>query len=289
MKRVITGPLKTIGHYRAQLGETPVWCARSQSLLWVDILAQRLLRYWPGENARTQIHAMPPFTSAVLLTTQEETFLTVSQSGIGLYDYAHSHFTPLCDYPADAIGTRPNEAAIAPDGALWFSTMDPAAEKAIGSWYRFASGDNAPQRLLGNQLVPNTLQWHGDKIWFADSLLHRFYCAQMSRSEIFELTAHSVDGIPDGSALTATGQLINARWGQSRLVRYQLCETNLEELDSLALPVMQPSSCTFGGPDLNELYITSARDGLERPNETEGALLSISTTLTGLPAGLFQL
>ena len=167
--------------------------------------------------------------------------------------------------------------------------MDPAAEKAIGSWYRFASGDNAPQRLLGNQLVPNTLQWHGDKIWFADSLLHRFYCAQMSRSEIFELTAHSVDGIPDGSALTAKGQLINARWGQSRLVRYQLCETNLEELDSLALPVMQPSSCTFGGPDLNELYITSARDGLERPNETEGALLSISTTLTGLPAGLFQL
>ena len=77
MKRVVTGPLKTIGHYRAQLGETPVWCARSQSLLWVDILAQRLLRHWPGENARIQIHSMPPFTSAVLLTTQVETFLTV--------------------------------------------------------------------------------------------------------------------------------------------------------------------------------------------------------------------
>lgn len=55
------------------------------------------------------------------------------------------------------------------------------------------------------------------------------------------------------------------------------------------LPVMQPSSCTFGSLDLNELYITSARDGLEQPNETDGALLSISTTLTGLPAGLFQL
>jgi len=36
-----------VGDYRAELGETPVWCQRTQSLLWVDILAQRVLRYWP--------------------------------------------------------------------------------------------------------------------------------------------------------------------------------------------------------------------------------------------------
>lgn len=289
MKRVVTQPLKTVGSYRAMLGETPVWCPRSQSLLWVDILAQRLLRYWPQENDRIEIHAMPPFTSAVLLTTQEETFLAVSQSGVWRYDYARKRLTALCDYPADAAGTRPNEAAIAPDGTLWFSTMDPAAEKAIGSWYRFACGDTAPQRLLGNQLVPNTLVWHDDHIWFADSLLHRFYCASLYPSQIFELTTHSVDGIPDGSALTSEGQLINARWGQSRLVRCQLSGTQLQEIDSLALPVTQPSSCTFGGPKLSELYITSARGGLAQPNEMDGALLRIATPLTGLPAGLFKL
>jgi len=278
-----------IGSYRAQLGETPVWCTQSQSLLWVDILAQRLLRYWPAQKGRLDIHPMPLFTSAVLLTTQKERFLTVSQSGIALYDYDTQRFTPLCDYPSDAFGTRPNEAAIAPDGALWFSTMDPAAEKAIGGWYRFAVGNSAPQHLLGNQRVPNTLQWHNGHIWFADSLLNRFYCAQLVQSQLVTRAVHCVDGIPDGSALTGDGQLINARWGQSRLVRYQLRETQAQELDSLALPVAQPSSCTFGGPDLSELYITSARDGLSHPTETDGALLRISTPLTGVPAGHFQL
>jgi len=279
--------IQVVNDYRAQLGETPVWCARSQSLLWVDILQQRLLRYWPESSGRTEIHAMPPFTSAVLLTGKEEVFLTVSQNGIALYDYAHQRFEPLYDYPTDAADTRPNEAAIAPDGALWFSTMDPAASQAIGSWYRFAWGDVAPRRLLGGLLVPNTLQWHDGHVWFADSLRHSFYCTPAADTTLSSLTTHPVDGIPDGSALTTSGQLINARWGQSRLVRCQLSGPHMRELDALPLPVRQPSSCTFGGPDLSTLFITSARDGLSQPGATDGALLCTATRLTGQPAGQF--
>lgn len=284
------GSIRTVGQYRAQLGETPVWCARSQSLLWVDILQQRLLRYWPDQDERIDVHPLPPFTSAVLLTSQAETFLAVSQQGITLYDYACQRFSdPLCPYPADASGTRPNEAAIAPDGSLWFSTMHPAAEKPIGSWYRFAIGDTTPRPLIGEQLVPNTLHWYDGKVWFADSLRHRFYCAEDEVTSLLELTTHDVDGLPDGSALSVSGQLLNARWGQSRLVRYQLSGRQMTELGHLPLPVVQPSSCTFGGPTLSDLYITSARDGLLQPTGMDGALLTMTTTLTGQPAGLFNL
>ncbi|WP_313081157.1 SMP-30/gluconolactonase/LRE family protein [Atlantibacter sp.] len=278
-----------IGSYRAQLGETPVWCMRSQSLLWVDILQQCLLRYWPTEDQRLEERPMPPFTSAVLLTQQPETFLVVSQDGIRLYDYATGNFKHYCDYPDDARGTRPNEAAIAPDGALWFSTMDPAAEAALGSWYRLAPGDNAPQRLLSQQWVPNTLHWYDGNIWFADSFRHCFYCADDRINSLTPLAVHPVDGIPDGSALTTDGQLINARWGQSRLVRNQLDGRQIIELDCLPLPVLQPSSCTFGGPTLSDLYITSARQGLSQPSKTDGALLRVTTTLTGVPARYFRL
>lgn len=287
MKSVVSSPIKVHGSYRARLGETPVWCTRSQSLLWVDILEQRLLRYWPGAGGRTEIHVMPPLASAVLLTTQKETFLVVSQSGIWLYDYLHQGLTAYCEYPSEAAGTRPNEAVVAPDGALWFSTMDPAAEKPTGSWYRLAPGERQARCVLSNQLVPNTLQWHEGNIWFADSLRQHIYCAQWSGTQLIELAAHHVEGIPDGSALTTEGQLINARWGQSQLVRYQLSGIQLQAQDNLSLPVTQPSSCTFGGPDFSELYITSAREGLAQPSETDGALLSLSTTLTGLPAALF--
>jgi len=56
----------------------------------------------------------------------------------------------------------------------------------------------------------------------------------------------------------------------------------------IELPVTQPTSCVFGGPDLKTLYITSAAVGLENSgNALEGALLSIKTDVAGLPCHRF--
>ncbi|MBW7984818.1 SMP-30/gluconolactonase/LRE family protein [Enterobacillus tribolii] len=281
--------IQPLGDYRAQLGETPVWCGLSRSLLWVDILGGKLLRYWPGERERTEIRTMPRFTSAVLLTSEPERFLVVSQSGISLYHYAAERFSALCDWPESDAETRPNEAAIAPDGALWFSSMDPAAQNAIGSWYRLAGGQTRPQKLLGNQWVPNTLQWWGQHVWFADSLRHRMYCASLVNECLDIAHAFDVEGIPDGSTLTQDGILINARWGDARLACCQLGDGSFRETGSVMLPVQQPSSCTFGGDTLSDLYVTSARDGLTTPSPVDGALLRITTQLTGAPARRFRL
>ncbi|GDX05419.1 SMP-30/gluconolactonase/LRE family protein [Buttiauxella sp. A111] len=289
MNQAFGGNIEVIGDYRAQLGETPVWCSRSDSLLWVDILQNRLLRYWPNQAGRVDIHPMPIFTSAVLLTTQPETFLVVSQSGIALYHYQNQQFSSLCAWPDDAAGTRPNEAAIAPDGSLWFSTMDPAAQSAIGGWYRVSIHALTPQRLLGDLLVPNTLQWIDGNVWFADSLRHMFYRATLQPDGLHIEQEYPVSGIPDGSTLTAKGELINACWGSSCLMRYQINGHQMIEAGQLELPVSQPSSCTFGGPNLSDLYITSARDGLALPVAQDGAVLKITTTVAGRPACEFRL
>jgi sugar lactone lactonase YvrE len=281
MANFISSSLQIIGDYRAELGETPMWCARSQSLLWVDILQQRLLRYWPDEDGRIEIHAMPPFTSAVLLTELSECFLVVSQQGIALYDYAHQHLEFFCAYPANAQDTRPNEAAIAPDGSLWFSSMDPQAKRAIGSWYRLNGKSDAVQHLTGNLLVPNTLQWVDDDIWFADSLRHTFYRATFQADSLNIQQEYPVSGIPDGSTLTTQRQLINSNWGEHCLTRYQISGAELQEVDRFDLPVSQPSCCTFGGSTLSDLYVTSASCGLPHPKAVDGGLIKIETTLTG--------
>ncbi|MFB0710885.1 SMP-30/gluconolactonase/LRE family protein [Buttiauxella noackiae] len=289
MNQAIGGNVEVIGNYRSQLGETPVWCSHSDSLLWVDILQNRLLRYWPNQAGCVQVHPMPVFTSAVLLTTQPETFLVVSQSGISLYNYLNQEFSPFFAWPEDAAGTRPNEAAIAPDGSLWFSTMDPAAQKAIGSWYRVSRSSSTPQRLLGGLLVPNTLQWIDGNIWFADSLRHTFYRATLQPDGLRMEQEYSVTGIPDGSTLTSKGELINACWGSSCLTNYQISGDEMAATGQLTLPVSQPSSCTFGGANLSDLYITSARDGLAVPVALDGAVLKITTTHAGIPARKFRL
>ena len=70
-----------VDNYRAMLGESPVWCFRSQSLIWVDILQHRLLRYWPQRDDRIEIHELPFLCSAALLTTEPEQFLLVTTQG----------------------------------------------------------------------------------------------------------------------------------------------------------------------------------------------------------------
>lgn len=288
MDRLRINSLSCIGDYRAQLGETPVWCDRSASLLWVDILAGKLLRYWPQTQC-TEIRDMPVLTSAVLLTDQPEIFVVVSQSGIWRYDYASRAKTLLCPWPEAENGKRPNEAAIAPDGSLWFSTMDPKAIAISGGWYRLDAAGGETKKMLGAQQVPNTLQWHDDYVWFADSLRHQIHCAKETTNALTIQQTYCVPGIPDGSALTTDGLLINARWGSSLLTVAALKKTTMTPLYDLQLPVCQPSSCTFGGPELSDLFITSARDGLLSPGSIDGALISIKTPYTGKPANRFRL
>lgn len=287
--KAVSNKVEVIGNVRCSLGETPVWCSDSQSLLWVDILQQQLLRYWPEQGGRTEIHPLPAATSAILLTNQPETFLAVSQCGIKLYDYPTRHFTLIHPWPEEESATRPNESAIAPDGALWFSSMDPDAKRTIGSWYCLKRLNAPLQRMLTGQGIPNTLQWHEGYIWFADSLRQRFYCGTESAQGLRIIREYAVDGIADGSALTTEGTLINARWGEGKLVCSRLHQTQMTSSEEVKLPVTQPTSCTFGGPELNTLFITSARDGLPHPGSSDGALLAIKTTHKGVLANRFIL
>lgn len=61
-------------------------------------------------------------------------------------------------------GTRPNEAAIAPDRFLWFSTMDVNESAPLGGWYRFSPGDTRPVKMEGAMTIPNKLAWHEDRV-----------------------------------------------------------------------------------------------------------------------------
>jgi len=92
-------------------------------------------------------------------------------------------------------------------------------------------------------------------------------------------------GNMDGSAMDADGYIWNARWGGGCLMRFAP-DGSVDRV--IELPVTQPTSCVFGGPDLKTLYITSAAVGLENSgNALEGALLSIKTDVAGLPCHRF--
>ena len=84
----------------------------------------------------------------------------------------------------------------------------------------------------------------------------------------------------------AEGGLWVALWGGSAVHHYSPAG---ELLDTLALPVTQVSACTFGGPDLDELYITTSAEGLPQGAQPQaGALFMARPGVRGLPALPFR-
>ncbi len=77
------------------------------------------------------------------------------------------------------------------------------------------------------------------------------------------------------------GFLWNARWGGSRIIRFAPDGRVDREI---MLPVEQPSSCCFGGPDRRTLYVTSARQELEglAPDSLDGSVFAIPVDVAGM-------
>ena len=89
---------------------------------------------------------------------------------------------------------------------------------------------------------------------------------------------------PDGSALDVEGYLWNCQWDGSRIVRYAP-DGSIDRV--LALPARRPTCCCFGGPDLDVLYVTTARVGLTDPRPEEGAVLAFDPGVRGRPEPLW--
>jgi sugar lactone lactonase YvrE len=96
------------------------------------------------------------------------------------------------------------------------------------------------------------------------------------------------DGLPDGLTVDAEGFVWSAQWGGWRITRYDP-DGKIERV--VKLPVPNPTSCVFGGPDLTDLYVTTAWLGLSnderRATPDSGDLFVVHTDLRGLPEPKF--
>ncbi len=81
----------------------------------------------------------------------------------------------------------------------------------------------------------------------------------MSNDRVF-IERIDADGWPDGSTVDANGGLWNAQWGGRRVVRYA---SDGRETVRIDVPTAQPSCVAFGGAQLDTLYVTSARIGVD--------------------------
>ncbi len=245
---------------RSRLAEGPVWDAATGRLLWVDIVGQAIHRYDPetGQGASHPVSDMVGF--AVLGTGGR----LVAGIGGGLYDLAFGEPTEaLLARPTMHSENRFNDGKCDPRGRLWAGTMHRDATRdrdPSGALYRWRHG--GPEVVESPVSLANGLGWSpsGDVMYFSDT--HRgtvwSYDYDVASGEASNRRAFAAVpfelGVPDGLSVDAAGRVFVAIWRGGRINVY----SPTGELDaSLSVPVLNPTSCCFGRPDLKTLFVTT--------------------------------
>ena len=288
------------------VGEGPYWDDIEQTLYWVDISGKAVHRFHPATGQRRD-WPLDDFPSAVVLR-EKGGLLLAMRDGLFFMEPETGALERFVVLEPDRPDNRTNEAKCAPDGSFWVGTMQnnlnpdgsaKAMTAASGALYRVRHDGGITREVDGVNLS-NTLAWtnEGKTLLFADTgtgIIKAYEVREDGRlgvSCVFNngtwdgtSGGEKLPGYCDGSAIDAEGYLWNARFAGSCLVRFRPDGTVDRKID---LPVSQPTSCCFGGPNLTTLYVTSARHGLDaralEANPREGAVLAIETGIRGTPS-----
>lgn len=264
------------------LGEEVVWDARDGSLTWVDIENPAIWRHRPASGETRRI-AVEEKLSFALLTPEPDVVVAGFASGAALLDLRDGARRPLVRPEPHVPGNRLNSGMVGADGALWFGDMDDAEEKPTGRFFRYDG-----QRLLGfggtspvtNGPVPSP---DGSGLYTVDTargVIRRHDLADGRIGEPVPVVTFPEEwGHPDGLTVDADGYLWVCHYGGGRITRF----TPRGEVERVVpVPTDLVTKCTFGGPDLSTLYITTAlrgRDPAKHP--AAGHLYVVETDCRG--------
>jgi sugar lactone lactonase YvrE len=277
-------------------GEGAVWHPNQNALYWTDINRFLVHRFNP-HFLTTETWCFDEPVTSVNLTADDDLFLLVLGSNISLWS-PRSHPKLRTIYSLEtAPEMRFNDARIGPCGSLWVGTMrnnvGPHGEQLDvdfngGVLYRI-DPDGTATRWKERIGISNTVAWSPDrkKFYFGDSPANAIYSYAYDEktraiSSESAFLADYPQGNPDGSAVDAQGYLWNARYGAGCLIRVA---PNGEVDRVVPMPTLNPTTCTFGGPEFKTLFITSARSA----DRLSGSVFAIQTDVGGLPDTRFDL
>lgn len=273
---------------RAVHGEGPAWDARSAELLWVDMLGNRLHRTTVDGADRVTTFEQPvcvavPRSGGGLALALADGFWLV-----GPDDARHRIMAiPQPSAPAGAI--RMNDGKCDGRGRFWAGSMAYDARPGAGSLYRL-DPDGVVHEVLRDVTISNGLAWttDGETMFYIDTPTQRVDAfdvdpatGTLTNQRAFVEIPDS-DGMPDGMTIDDDGALWVALWGGGAVQRY----TPDGRLDTIVeLPCRQVTSCAFGGPTLDQLFITtsplSLSEAERRAQPLAGGLFRFAPGVTG--------
>jgi len=278
---------------QATLGEGAIWHPVHQRLNWLDIDRGLLFEFDPGsrQNESWQL----PAKVGTVVPAAHGGFLVALQTGIHHFNPANGQCRLLVN-PITDPSIRFNDGKCDPSGRFWVGTLHMGGQKNKAKLYRYD-----PDGTLSVMLEPvsnsNGIVWTSDArtLYYVDTPTSTIQAFDFDR-EHGSITNQRVairippeQGMPDGMTIDANDHLWVALWGGGCVHCYDPLSGKL--LYKVTVPAPHTTSCAFGGPDLNTLYITSAR--AELPSDQlaaypqSGGLFAVQLPVAGVPAHCF--
>lgn len=286
--------VKAVWEAGADLGEGPVWDDETETVLWVDIKGRRLHAYTVKDDEKHSIELTTEVAAVAL--RKAGGLIAATRDGFALLDRVTGAIEVLSDPEAHLPDNRFNDGKCDPAGRFVAGSMDNLEKSATGTVY--ALGDDCKvSRLFGGYIVCNGPAFSPDGriLYFCDSAGRTILAfdydpdsGNTGDSRVFARFS-TQQGFPDGITVDSEGCLWCAHWGGWRVTRFR---PDGSEDTVIEMPVPRPTSCVFGGRDLDRLYVTSARAGLDEKEilaaPLSGSLFCIPVETTGLPVSRFN-
>ncbi len=279
-------------------GEGPVWSELEQALYWTDINAFLWQRYCP-QSGSVHFWQFDEPVCASALTSAPGVFLLALGSKVIKWNAALDSREDFCKPEQNVPASRLNDGRPSPFGDFWVGSMQNNVDEngegrdidnnSLGTLFRVEK-DGSSKIYETGLGISNTLCWSPDQktFYFGDTMQNAIFQwdYDVASGEITNkrpFFSGFERGAPDGSAIDSEGYIWNARYGGGCVVRIAP-DGSVDRV--VEMPVSNLTCCTFGGPDLRTLYVTSARQQNELRS---GSLFVMQVETPGMPENKFQL
>ena len=277
------------------IGESPVWSVREQVLYWLDVRNSRLMRVRPGREPETwpvegALGAIGLHRDGGFVLARDDGFFTLRLEPGGIETGLIAR--PVLPDPTNRL----KEGKCDRRGRFWCGSKGSSAERADGALFRL-DADGACTQVDHGFIVPNGLAFSPDDrtLMMADTRAEKLFAYDLdldsgtiANRRVFFSTAE-FPGYIDGATFDADGGYWCAMIHDWAIARFDP-HGRLDRL--VRLPVRHPTMCSFGGPDLDVLYVTTATaflaEGEAAAQLLAGSLFAIhGLGVQGLPEPLY--
>lgn len=289
----MTPTVKTIGKQISQWGEGPIWWGNS--LFYVDIAGNKLLRLKPDTSEET-IWEIGERIGTIVPSEDDDEVIYAGDTGYVRFNLKTGSKTTLADPEASMRGkNRFNDGKCDPAGRFWAGTISMIKDTGSANLYCLDTDGSLLLKVSG-VTNSNGICWTADatKMFYIDTPTQnvRAYDYDLKSGAIsnarvvIDTAAHGYNSSPDGMTIDADGMLWVAFCHGACVVRFDPQKD--KEIQRVDLPCIETTACTFGGENLDRLFVTTGiKADLDEPNAGKVFVID-GLGVKGVPAFAFK-